>query len=98
MAEIHIMPSWPATGRTTQLIATLARAFKDGIDLGSRRAHIDALVLSLREALVVMRSEVDPILQMLDDEDPAKRTAQVCLDRLADEVNDVIAAACQLSC
>lgn len=98
MAEIHIMPSWPAAGSTTQLIATLARAFNDGIDLGSRRAHIDALALSLGEALVVMRRDVEPVLQMLDEDDPARRTAEVCIDRLADEVNAVIAIASRLSC
>ena len=98
MAQIHVVSSWPAAGGTAQRIATLAKAFEEGVDLGSRGAHIDALVLSLKESLVVMRREVEPVLQMLDEDDPARRTAEICLDRLVDEVNEVIAIACRLSC
>lgn len=90
MADIRIIPSSPATGGTTQQIATLARALRDGIDLGSRKAHIDALVLSLEETLLVMQCEAEPLLQKLDDDDPMKLQSQVSLDRLVTQIQLMI--------
>mgnify|MGYP007007019202 CR=1 FL=1 len=43
MTEIHILPAYlPRSGQTARLMADLAVAQEQGLDLGSRVAHIHA--------------------------------------------------------
>jgi hypothetical protein len=59
MADIHIIPARSNAHSVGHLIALLAGAMAQGVDLGSRKHHITALASSLEDGLAKLRLMAD---------------------------------------
>lgn len=61
MAEVHILPTRTGAGNVDHTAELLNAAIADGVDLGPRGHHIDALVLTLEENLTKLQAIADEL-------------------------------------
>lgn len=71
MADIHVLSIRPCNTDLDRVTSLLAVAFAEGIDLGPREHHIQALVSTLKQNLEVLQKLVadldnDPIRALIE--------------------------------
>jgi 23S rRNA C2498 (ribose-2'-O)-methylase RlmM len=94
MAEIHILPAHlPGADQITRLSADLAAAQEQGVDLGSRVAHIHANGETLLSMCRGLERAFGALRQMLDQHGVRDQYAEDMVHRLIGEVHKLAACA-----
>ena len=88
MAEIHVLPAGvPSADQITRLSADLAAAQEQGVDLGSRVAHIQADGETLLSMCQGLEQAFGALRQMLDQHGVQDQHAEDMVHRLIGEVH-----------